>query len=1093
MLVQVLLALGFQISWAINIAPIIDSLPNCVIVNLEFSAVIDRSAIQVPIVLDTALSTWRQWGQRSYKSRNMNCTTLLTIAQPSPEYMTENPSNIFLEQLRSTAYSLKFDSAILLFVTLEFNLAIGIQDLLQNQTGYWENLPSPRSLLILRISDLEQKQILETYCSGPTLPEALRSKIFRNKYSNPGETSHIKKGGPGTLPVHPVHSLCQDFGISGVLRADESFRFRLMEVQGIKTNEFYFEMWDEIEIRVESISSIMHFQGVGSKYAKHHHSKLSTVWDMRHNVNFLCHSYLKILLQGLNNTRIAFVTAQEDFDYHWNLLERVFNDVSSQPIRLGSNRKGNDSFLQKPSQFFFPEGPSELQEVVLFRLRVLITSGIFGLWEKWDKIKFSNPPRNVWPRNVEVVIPLGFGTSNIHLIFYLLLFGLMLALVIASMEMVIRRGDSLPNCVVVTLQFGVIADHSISQVPMVMQSARTIRHNWGMYAYKSRNLKCTSLLAVIPYPFEDVMKTTRGPLKIIQTDFDKLLRRTSFDPVILIFVTLVSFMTSDIKRLVTLPYFDTIPPAMYILIVKVRDDEGILDISGWIECHCCIPDLLQNEVKFTCPQMQSCYASMIRYFKVAGVGQKVLWYPDLEFLREKSFEFPKPGYAESSPFGRREPIRLLKSVSNFLVGHLNSSSTSGKLYANCPVITYDEQLITPRLVLPVGSRTSFKFITPDGVYSIQDSFELYIQPFSPSIWLVLILTAVLVSLIINRLSATNSPFLGRFASIFFEISTVFLEKQAVLKKEALRRIPYIILGAYLLMAVIITNSYKGTLKSDFTIRFPYETKWKYFVEIQHFRFYVLFEESDCRHFGVSGMFKANQSFMDKLMETRTVQSYYFELDLWYEYSKLLRQYGLSSDDKDAASLYFQGKMASLFEIRRNLYFVCTLNLKKFIDSLITTEVAFVMTQDDMGYYQDFLERTFDGILAKGLKLGNNMKVNDPLFQNPLQLMVSTSAGDVREGTGFRIRVLITSGVFGLWDKWDKIRFTRLPGMNYRKTSKADKANPLGLGSSNIHLIFYLLLAGMAVSLVVILIERVLFGAGTGYRKNTDLNSDSNTF
>ncbi|CAG7730427.1 unnamed protein product, partial [Allacma fusca] len=120
------------------------------------------------------------------------------------------------------------------------------------------------------------------------------------------------------------------------------------------------------------------------------------VRTIQNNTRFVCPSNVEALLRNAEHTKFAFVVEYSDIQYHWNFLQKTMKMIPGLSMELADNRHANDYFLQNPAKFTSPKGMDEFRQGVLSRLKCLISSGIFGFWERWDKIRFnlvqSQPP-----------------------------------------------------------------------------------------------------------------------------------------------------------------------------------------------------------------------------------------------------------------------------------------------------------------------------------------------------------------------------------------------------------------------------------------------------------------------------------------------------------------------------------------------------------------------------------------------------------------------------------------------------------------------------------------------------------------------------
>ncbi|CAG7724001.1 unnamed protein product, partial [Allacma fusca] len=63
--------------------------------------------------------------------------------------------------------------------------------------------------------------------------------------------------------------------------------------------------------------------------------------------------------------------------------------ANKKKLRFAHNRKTlNEQTFRQPISVFVPRFLDEENNVVLKRVRVMFSSGLFWFWEKWDKLRF---------------------------------------------------------------------------------------------------------------------------------------------------------------------------------------------------------------------------------------------------------------------------------------------------------------------------------------------------------------------------------------------------------------------------------------------------------------------------------------------------------------------------------------------------------------------------------------------------------------------------------------------------------------------------------------------------------------------------------
>ncbi|CAG7715184.1 unnamed protein product [Allacma fusca] len=94
----------------------------------------------------------------------------------------------------------------------------------------------------------------------------------------------------------------------------------------------------------------------------------------------------ELIEKKLTLSQTALVVFSKEFDYYWN---RVRLKMQGTNLKFSHNRNaGNDPFLRIPTQVIIAECCQEKYHHVARRAHVMLSSGLFWMWEKWDRIRF---------------------------------------------------------------------------------------------------------------------------------------------------------------------------------------------------------------------------------------------------------------------------------------------------------------------------------------------------------------------------------------------------------------------------------------------------------------------------------------------------------------------------------------------------------------------------------------------------------------------------------------------------------------------------------------------------------------------------------
>ena len=96
-----------------------------------------------------------------------------------------------------------------------------------------------------------------------------------------------------------------------------------------------------------------------------------------------------ILAGNSTGSPVAFVTFAYEFQHYWELFTEIMKQHPS--WKIANNFETIDPFSVDVIRYQFSEGLHERHSRRLAgRLKALLSSGIYGLWNRWDRIRFSS-------------------------------------------------------------------------------------------------------------------------------------------------------------------------------------------------------------------------------------------------------------------------------------------------------------------------------------------------------------------------------------------------------------------------------------------------------------------------------------------------------------------------------------------------------------------------------------------------------------------------------------------------------------------------------------------------------------------------------
>ncbi|CAG7731862.1 unnamed protein product [Allacma fusca] len=94
----------------------------------------------------------------------------------------------------------------------------------------------------------------------------------------------------------------------------------------------------------------------------------------------------ELIERKLTLPQTALVVFSMEFGYYWN---RVRVKMQGTNLKFSHNRNtGNDPFLRTPTSIYISKYFPEKYHYVARRAHVMLSSGLFSMWEKWDRIRF---------------------------------------------------------------------------------------------------------------------------------------------------------------------------------------------------------------------------------------------------------------------------------------------------------------------------------------------------------------------------------------------------------------------------------------------------------------------------------------------------------------------------------------------------------------------------------------------------------------------------------------------------------------------------------------------------------------------------------
>ncbi|CAG7823115.1 unnamed protein product [Allacma fusca] len=497
----------------------------------------------------------------------------------------------------------------------------------------------------------------------------------------------------------------------------------------------------------------------------------------------------------------------------------------------------------------------------------------------------------------------------------------------------------------------------------------------------------------------------------------------------------------------------------------------------WYEQHC--------QAKYNCI-MGNCLDIMERtYNEATNYGKKMKWTMFNKqtfqcFNSEDGSKFVKSGDSEyqphvfapkgtkpRSPLARKSPWRLFDTMYEFLVADLDSNLTfcheEGNVCETCgfpdPATIYvqnvNSDLERHYSEFKLSLTPALKFITSDSVSSVKIEFALYTEPFEGKIWacvafLILFLAFVLsVSTIIT---SESRNFLQEFSiKAFALLGNLIDQGQDTLEKDIRSRACAMstIVALWLMSTILLSNGYKGFLKTLFSLENEMETKWKSLEELKNFTLY----------------FPAWDDVDDFLGPYFTVGQKRCKAECLSIFGTPTFIFGNGVDAIELNGTELRRKFG--IELRCFQYQHL---LEITVKNLTLPQTALVVFSYDIDHYWNRVQRK---IIERKLKFAPSLRAqSSTYFQQPISIFIPALMEHQYKNVERRAGVMLSNGLFWLWEKWDQIRFPRCLQTVKLERMKEENFQALSLQSSFI-LAFYAFLWSNLASSSVLIIELLI--------------------
>ena len=435
---------------------------------------------------------------------------------------------------------------------------------------------------------------------------------------------------------------------------------------------------------------------------------------------------------------------------------------------------------------------------------------------------------------------------------------------------------------------------------------------------------------------------------------------------------------------------------------------------------------------------------------------------------------PDPELSGVDPFSRTNPGMIVNALpliitSNFSL--LTGTGTNPTIYLGRK--SWSTLIWPPVRIVPLHEESSWYLITPYSVQRSNSSEKTLVAPMNGSFLLAFGFIAISTTVVIVAIAALESGtrfelwtsilgVMSWMAMVMIEVSTI-----VPLREVNSTRLLRFMLALWLLLALYVTNIYKSLITSEASSFFPYVTPCTSLLDTENMKIYFFVDESDCERFT-----KAKKEAIATLNNSA---EFYALTCPWLEYesyedpscrffARLFHRMLAAGHDDIHAQLY---------DLRVRLDFVCPSNLDRIILERQDKRLLFVVTEDEFDYYWNIFKGKMQS--QRFLKFAYNKESRQDIFYGSISAIVATGGLDSgRDGVTGRVRAMLSSGIYSLWVRWEKLKFLRhqIPRGQFVKETE-DSPQPLSLANSDTQTILGGMLGALGTAFIVFLCENLV--------------------
>ena len=523
------------------------------------------------------------------------------------------------------------------------------------------------------------------------------------------------------------------------------------------------------------------------------------------------------------------------------------------------------------------------------------------------------------------------------------------------------------------------------------------------------------------------------------------------------------------------------------LLEQLTSSSAQSSVRGYFICWYCgrapRESFTVNSIQFSCSRNIPTCADEMRQVVDKNVqnGARSMWKSAYPFALG-SIALPA-GHAD--PFNRFSPSSLADAVLGFVLdfnGTWYNLDGWIRQYPHfleaSPELLLDIGTKFKMRLVPTGTTSRIKFITTSKVLSPKSSFTVYFAPFSWLVWVGLagfVIISSVIEVIAFALS-TQSDF--SYSSVLAAICEFFHWKLSSLFGQYKHSsIPVlfpsqrssvtlrVVVSMWLMATATVLYVYQAGFSAELALTFPFVTSLRHLTELDNFSLYLLVSDDLCKRnrtqWRADTLLPYQPCIYDVFLfpECRII----YKLELMVDRGRYLSQNKAKAD----LAQRLLGSSPLLCNSEESIHRFSTVNDTGRVGSaFITYDYEF---QHNWNKFIKLMESN------PSLKYANNMDADDDfgvtftgyVFTDGLHTRISNRVIG-------RFELLMSSGIYWLWEKWERIRFipssVQSEGRRFRKEKMLPRA--LSFENSGTPWLFILQMAGLVIGALVFVFEKV---------------------